>query len=220
MLRHSTSFGFPFSRRRTANPSAYALKMMSTLSLNRVERRGEPAARELRKAQRQHHGDGGEDQDDDGPAIPEGQRQRQRVKAGRDVDEFALKLGPKLESAREDILAPIARARSLLNGGMASSLGLHPAARRHRRIVAPQTAGVDVKRPLRIASTQVAVEGSGRPLSAAIVAASFAGRDQTVRNRQCGVSYGPEHRTSASSVCGVAHLKFERGDTCEGQRQS
>ena len=56
-------------------------------------------------------------------------------------------------------LAPIARARSLLNGGMASSLGLHPAARRHRhrRIVGPQTAGVDVNRSLRIATVYVAV---------------------------------------------------------------
>ena len=51
-----------------------------------------------------------------------------------------------LHPLKADILAPIARARSLLNGGMASSLGLHPAARRHRhrRIVGPQTAGVDV----------------------------------------------------------------------------
>src|SRR5271166_6293806 len=47
-----------------------------------------------------------------------------------------------LHPLKADILAPIARARSLLNGGMASSLGLHPAARRHRRIIAPQTAGV------------------------------------------------------------------------------
>ena len=53
-----------------------------------------------------------------------------------------------LHPLKADILSPIARARSLLNGGMASSLGLHPAARRHRhrRIVGPQTAGVDVER--------------------------------------------------------------------------
>ena len=65
-----------------------------------------------------------------------------------------VKLAPPLSEApstdvvlhplKADILAPIARARALLNGGMASSLGLHPAARRqrHRRIIAPQTAGV------------------------------------------------------------------------------
>ena len=37
---------------------------------------------------------------------------------------------------------------------MTSSLGLHPAARRqrHRRIIAPQTAGVDVKGTLQIAA--------------------------------------------------------------------
>jgi len=37
---------------------------------------------------------------------------------------------------------------------MASSLGLHPAARRHRhrRIVGPQTAGVDVELPFRTAT--------------------------------------------------------------------
>ncbi len=50
-----------------------------------------------------------------------------------------------LHPLKADIPAPITRARSLLNGGMASSLGLHPAAR-WRRIIAPQTAGVDVFR--------------------------------------------------------------------------
>ena len=49
-----------------------------------------------------------------------------------------------------------------LNGAMASSLGLHPAARRHRRIVAPQTAGVDVNRPSPIARAGVAIEWSAR----------------------------------------------------------
>src|SRR5271166_2197795 len=53
-----------------------------------------------------------------------------------------------LHPLKADILAPIPRARLLLNGGMASSLGLHPAARRHwhRRTIAPQTAAVDVLR--------------------------------------------------------------------------
>ena len=70
-----------------------------------------------------------------------------------------VKLGPLSEAPstdvvlhplKADILAPIARARALFNGGMASSLGLHPAARRqrHRRIIAPQTAGVDVNQSL------------------------------------------------------------------------
>jgi hypothetical protein len=57
-------------------------------------------------------------------------------------------------AAEADIPAPNTRARSLLNGGMASSLGLHPAARRlrHRRFIAPQTAGVDVERTSRVRS--------------------------------------------------------------------
>ncbi len=50
-------------------------------------------------------------------------------------------------------MVPIARVRSLLNGATTTSLGLDPAARgHHRRIIAPQTAGVDVKRSLRIAA--------------------------------------------------------------------
>ena len=59
----------------------------------------------------------------------------------------------------------IPRARSLLNGGMASSLGLHPAARRHRhrRTIAPQTAGVDVERSLKIAVVEVAAEAMQSP---------------------------------------------------------
>ena len=53
-----------------------------------------------------------------------------------------------LLSLKTNTLAPIPGARLRLNGGMASSLGLHPAVRRHRhrRTIAPQTAGVDVKR--------------------------------------------------------------------------
>ena len=66
-----------------------------------------------------------------------------------------------LHPPKADILAPIARARALLNGGMASSMGLHPAARRqrHRRMIAPQTAGVDVLRTYQTAAANV---GNGR----------------------------------------------------------
>jgi hypothetical protein len=73
----------------------------------------------------------------------------------RDVEDLLAEPGIEAPSTdvvlhplKADIPAPNTRARSLLNGGMASSLGLHPAARRlrHRRFIAPQTAGVDVER--------------------------------------------------------------------------
>ena len=113
-----------------------------------------------------------------------------------------------LHPLKADILAPIARARSLLNGGMASSLGLHPAARRHRhrRIIAPQTAGVDVDRSFRIGMwTSQLVKGFGRrPL---------AGRSCVVRGRRSKASQGGNRGQEGAPVwSGATYGDFRIAD--------
>ena len=66
-----------------------------------------------------------------------------------------------LHPLKADILAPIARARSLLNGGMASSLGLHPAARRHRhrRIVGAADGRSRREAAVQVATVDIAARG-------------------------------------------------------------